>query len=62
MTMENDHKHCRMCHKAIPTTARPRYCSSQCEDIGTVFLIALIGVFFGVAAYVCVFILGASGG
>jgi len=60
--MTDDHKHCRMCHKAIPVTARPRYCSSQCEDIGTVFLIALVGLFFGIAAYVYVLGLAASGG
>jgi len=60
--MENDHKHCRMCHKAIPVTARPRYCSSECEDIGNMFLIVLVGAIFCIAAYVCDLILGASGG
>jgi len=60
--MTDDHKHCRTCHKAIPVTTRPRYCSSQCEDIGTVFLIALVGAIFGIAAYVCFLGLAAGGG
>lgn len=60
--MIEDHKHCRTCYKAIPATTRPRFCSTQCEDIHTVLMFALIGLMFGMAAYIAVLGLAAGGG